>query len=98
MAMPLGALSGFLLAETAPIGNLSTSPNVAVVPATLRVLRPLKVYAASKPATEIKSRAPRGIMKPKRVSPELQAFLGGVPEIPRTQALKEIIKRHNLQV
>uniref|UniRef100_A0A7N0TVL7 DM2 domain-containing protein n=1 Tax=Kalanchoe fedtschenkoi TaxID=63787 RepID=A0A7N0TVL7_KALFE len=44
-------------------------------------------------------REPRGITKPKRVSPEMQAFLG-VQEIPRTQALKEIwayIKQHGLQ-
>lgn len=38
-------------------------------------------------------------MKPRRVSPEMQAFVG-VPEIPRTQVLKRIwahIKEHNLQ-
>ncbi|EPS70894.1 hypothetical protein M569_03867, partial [Genlisea aurea] len=51
-------------------------------------------------ATQTGKREPRGIMKPRRVSPEMQAFLGGVSEIPRTQALKEIwahIKLHNLQ-
>ncbi|GAB4838333.1 hypothetical protein Ancab_027863 [Ancistrocladus abbreviatus] len=39
-------------------------------------------------------------MKPRRVSPEMQAFLGGATEIPRTQALKHIwayIKQNNLQ-
>ncbi|KAK7253196.1 hypothetical protein RIF29_37719 [Crotalaria pallida] len=41
----------------------------------------------------------RGIMKPRRVSPEMQALVG-VPEISRTQALKLIwahIKANNLQ-
>ncbi|GFY90043.1 SWIB/MDM2 domain superfamily protein [Actinidia rufa] len=39
-------------------------------------------------------------MKPRRVSPEMQSFLGGAQEIPRTQALKQIwayIKQQNLQ-
>lgn len=38
-------------------------------------------------------------MKPRRVTPEMQDVVG-VPEIPRTQALKQIwayIKEHNLQ-
>lgn len=45
-------------------------------------------------------RQPRGITKPKPVSPALQAVVG-VKEIPRTQALKRIwayIKENNLQV
>ncbi|KAK8477998.1 hypothetical protein V6N13_130725 [Hibiscus sabdariffa] len=51
----------------------------------------------SSPATG--PRTPRGIMKPRRVSPEMQAVVG-VPEISRTQALKQIwayIKQHNLE-
>ncbi|WOH04790.1 hypothetical protein DCAR_0624202 [Daucus carota subsp. sativus] len=46
-----------------------------------------------------KKREPRGIMKPRPVTPEMQAIVG-VPEIPRTQALKRIwayIKENNLQ-
>ncbi|XP_010939095.1 uncharacterized protein [Elaeis guineensis] len=46
-----------------------------------------------------KKRQPRGITKPRPVSPELQALLG-VKEIPRTQALKQIwayIKENGLQ-
>jgi len=42
----------------------------------------------------------RGIMKPKKISPEMQDLVGQ-PEISRTQALKSIwahIKEHNLQV
>ncbi|OIW11184.1 hypothetical protein TanjilG_15397 [Lupinus angustifolius] len=41
----------------------------------------------------------RGIMKPRRVSPEMQELIG-LPEISRTQALKHIwayIKQNNLQ-
>lgn len=64
-----------------------------------RVVRlAISATAAKTPATG--KREPRGITKPKRVSPEMQAFLG-VEEIPRTQALKEIwayIKQHDLQV
>lgn len=47
-----------------------------------------------------KIREPRGITKPRPVTPEMQDIVG-VPEIPRTQALKLIwayIKQHNLQV
>lgn len=47
-----------------------------------------------------KIREPRGITKPRPVTPEMQDIVG-VPEIPRTQALKVIwayIKEHNLQV
>lgn len=46
------------------------------------------------------TRQPRGITKPKPISPVLQELLG-VAEIPRTQALKQIwayIKQHDLQV
>ncbi|XP_010437638.1 PREDICTED: protein TRI1-like [Camelina sativa] len=42
---------------------------------------------------------PRGIMKPRPVTQEMQDIVG-VPEIPRTQALKRIwayIKEHDLQ-
>ncbi|CAA3013042.1 upstream activation factor subunit spp27-like [Olea europaea subsp. europaea] len=63
-------------------------------------VRTVTLAVASKPAAETKKREPRGITKPHRVSPEMQAFLGGVTEIPHTQALKEIwayIKKHNLQ-
>ncbi|KAJ6896298.1 hypothetical protein NC651_022496 [Populus alba x Populus x berolinensis] len=45
------------------------------------------------------NRAPRGIMKPRRVSPEMADFVGA-PEVSRTQALKLIwahIKEQNLQ-
>lgn len=68
-------------------------------PVHLRTVRTVTLATASpKPVTG--KREPRGIMKPRRVSPEMEAFVGA-PEIPRTQALKLIwahIKQHNLQV
>ncbi|KAF3777506.1 Upstream activation factor subunit [Nymphaea thermarum] len=58
---------------------------------------------ASKPTatttTTTGKKGPRGIMKPRPISPALQELVG-VPEIPRTQALKQIwayIKEKNLQ-
>lgn len=67
-------------------------------PFHLRTVRTVTLATASpKPVTG--KREPRGIMKPRRVSPEMEAFVGA-PEIPRTQALKLIwahIKQHNLQ-
>lgn len=56
--------------------------------------------ATPKAVKENKIREPRGITKPRPVTPEMQDIVG-VPEIPRTQALKVIwayIKEHNLQV
>ncbi|KAK4437957.1 protein TRI1 [Sesamum alatum] len=100
MAMSLGVFSTLLPAEARSFCHSSSSAPVRLVFANLRGLRSLTVSAASKPVMETKKREPRGIMKPRRVSPEMQAFLGGVVEIPRTQALKEIwghIKQHNLQ-
>ena len=96
----LGISASFLTKETPSSFSVSLAPPVAVR-ANLRPLRTVTLATVSKPAAETKKREPRGIMKPRRVSPEMQAFLGGVSEIPRTQALKEIwayIKRHNLQV
>ncbi|RXH78239.1 hypothetical protein DVH24_001757 [Malus domestica] len=54
---------------------------------------------ASKPATT-PLREPRRIMKPRKVSPKMQALMGA-PEISRTQDLKQIwahIKQNNLQI
>ncbi|KAL2552356.1 SWIB/MDM2 domain superfamily protein [Forsythia ovata] len=100
MAISLGVFSNFLAGDTASLLK-SSSTAVRLVPSNLRTVRTVTLSAAaSKPATETKKREPRGITKPRRVSPEMQAFLGGVTEIPRTQALKDIwayIKQHNLQ-
>ncbi|KAL8541545.1 hypothetical protein ACS0TY_002711 [Phlomoides rotata] len=100
MALSLGVFPSFLHGIKVPLGHSSTSAAVKPVPADVRVPRSFTISGAAKPATETKKRAPRGIMKPRQVSPDMQAFLGGVAEIARTQALKEIwahIKTHNLQ-
>ncbi|XP_057788170.1 protein TRI1-like [Salvia miltiorrhiza] len=97
MALSLGVFSSFLPRETVSFGNSPSHPQLKLPPANLRSV---SISAAAKPATETKKREPRGIMKPRRVSPDMQAFLGGATEIPRTQVLKEIwayIKQHNLQ-
>ncbi|KAL0422556.1 UNVERIFIED_CONTAM: protein TRI1 [Sesamum latifolium] len=99
MAMSLPVFSSFLPAQTRLLCHSSSSAPLGLVSANLRGLRSVMVSASSKPVMETKKREPRGIMKPRRVSPEMQAFLG-VAEIPRTRALKEIwahIKQHNLQ-
>ena len=104
MAVSSGVFSSFFAAQ--PASFVKASPGAVVMRAPAKLpLRALSITAASKQATETeaetKKREPRGIMKPRRVSPEMQAFLGGVAEIPRTQALKEIwayIKAQNLQV
>ncbi|KAL8172315.1 hypothetical protein V2J09_024119 [Rumex salicifolius] len=105
MAAWLRISSPFLSAvETASFVRLKASSLPRVSPA----LRPacFRSFAAS--ATSKAGSAPKpagsrpltGIMKPRRVSPEMQKFLGGVTEVPRTQVLKEIwayIKQNNLQ-
>ncbi|XP_022896145.1 uncharacterized protein LOC111410154 isoform X2 [Olea europaea var. sylvestris] len=100
MAISVGVFSSLYVGDTASLVKFSPA-TVRLVPSNLRTVRTVTLAAASKPATETKKREPRGITKPRRVSPEMQAFLGGVTEIPRTQALKEIwayIKKHNLQM
>ncbi|XP_075475009.1 uncharacterized protein LOC142505782 [Primulina tabacum] len=97
MAIPFGAISSFIAGETVSFVKSSSSAVVRTSPVHMRLMT---ISSASKPATGPKNREPGGIMKPRRVSPEMQAFLGGAPEIPRTQALKEIwayIKQHSLQ-
>lgn len=98
MAISSGVFStAFLSPESASFLKPSFRPNL-VAPGNLRMVRTVTLATASKPATG--KREPRGIMKPRPVSPEMQSLVG-VPEIPRTQALKRIwayIKEHNLQV
>ncbi|XP_042004679.1 protein TRI1-like [Salvia splendens] len=100
MALSLGVCSTFLPRETVSFGNSSSPLSLKLAPANLRVSRSVSITAAAKPATKMKKREPRGIMKPRSVSPDMQAFLGGATEFPRTQVLEEIwayIKQHNLQ-
>ncbi|XP_062175828.1 uncharacterized protein LOC133880886 [Alnus glutinosa] len=100
MATSLGLFSTFLSGRTASLmaKPSSCSPSSSLMaPANLRTVR--TVISATVSDKTPGTRAPRGIMKPRRVSPEMQALVG-VPEISRTQALKRIwahIKEHNLQ-
>ncbi|XP_010432435.1 PREDICTED: upstream activation factor subunit UAF30-like [Camelina sativa] len=102
MALSSGILSTttFLCVDTAPFRSSLLSPS------SLRLsprhpaanLRVSATAASSEPAVT-KTREPRGIMKPRPVTQEMQDIVG-VPEIPRTQALKRIwayIKEHDLQ-
>jgi|UniRef100_A0A2N9G0C9 upstream activation factor subunit UAF30 len=99
MATSLGLFSTFLSGNTASLmfKSSSSSTLMACHRANMRTVRTVTSATVSNEASG--TRAPRGIMKPRRVSPEMQALVG-VPEISRTQALKQIwahIKEHNLQ-
>ncbi|KAI9128156.1 hypothetical protein K1719_001149 [Acacia pycnantha] len=90
-----GLFSNFLAGETASF-SLRSHTTFARPPSTSRLVRFATVATVSQPPT---GKQPRGIMRPRRVSPEMQALVG-VPEISRTQALKKIwayIKENNLQ-
>ncbi|KAB2635975.1 hypothetical protein D8674_026509 [Pyrus ussuriensis x Pyrus communis] len=105
MAATTGLISSrtstFLSGETSSFISppfSSPSSSLRFAPANLRMVRIPTLATASKPATTT-PREPRGIMKPRKVSPEMQALVGA-PEISRTQALKQIwahIKQNNLQ-
>ncbi|XP_043708376.1 uncharacterized protein LOC122657668 [Telopea speciosissima] len=101
MAMSLGCCwSSFVGAKSSSTLRLAALPPPPP-PATLCMVRLVtSADASSKPASSTTgNRQPRGITKPKPISPAMQELLG-VPEIPRTQALKQIwayIKKHNLQ-
>ncbi|KAK4563314.1 hypothetical protein RGQ29_005714 [Quercus rubra] len=99
MATSLRLFSSFSSAKAASLMPKS-SPTLTLYcsPANLRMVRTVTSAAVSSNEAPQK-RAPRGIMKPRPVSPEMQDLVG-VPEISRTQALKQIwahIKEHNLQ-
>ncbi|KAB1208478.1 Upstream activation factor subunit spp27 [Morella rubra] len=103
MATSLGLFSTFLSGKTASLTAKSSSRTSLILahphpaPGNLLMVRTVTSATVSNEAPG--TRAPRGIMKPRRVSPEMQALVG-VPEISRTQALKQIwahIKEHNLQ-
>ncbi|KVI01928.1 SWIB domain-containing protein [Cynara cardunculus var. scolymus] len=74
--------------------------SLSIIITSFRIARTFVTYATvSKPATEPKKRV-NGFTKTYRVSPELKDFLGGVPEVSRSLALKEIwayIKEKELQ-
>ncbi|KAE8668129.1 hypothetical protein F3Y22_tig00112344pilonHSYRG00042 [Hibiscus syriacus] len=98
MAVSSATFSTFISPQTASFADKSSSFSLRLLrPNNVRMVRTVTQAAASK--TETGPRKPRGIMKPRRVSPEMQALVG-VPEIPRTEVLKRIwayIKEHNLQ-
>ncbi|KAF2580584.1 hypothetical protein F2Q68_00006480 [Brassica cretica] len=97
MAFSSGIFSTVLCAKTIPF---RTSPSLSLFlrhPDNLRMVRAVTV--TSEPAT-IKTREPRGIKKPRPVSPEMKDVVGE-SVIPRTQALKRIwayVKEHDLQL
>ncbi|KAJ6896287.1 hypothetical protein NC651_022487 [Populus alba x Populus x berolinensis] len=102
MAISSGIFSTFLSTETVPLlkfPSLTSTPPLrflAAPPANPRMARSTVVTCAT---ASTGNRAPRGIMKPRRVSPEMADFVGA-PEVSRTQALKLIwahIKEQNLQ-
>ncbi|RRT69107.1 hypothetical protein B296_00026526 [Ensete ventricosum] len=102
MALSIGFLPAFTIGDGASGAAL---PRRAVLLPSFAPPRRWAVAAASRAAVEAApdatgKRRPRGITKPRPVSPELQAVVGEA-EIPRTQALKKIwayIKENNLQV
>ncbi|KAM6540840.1 hypothetical protein CsatB_005287 [Cannabis sativa] len=100
MAISTALISTFLSGETAsfPLPHFNFSPFPSPMPVHLRVARTPTLATASKQASTGKGEL-RGIMKPRKVSPEMQSLVGA-PEISRTQALKVIwahIKENNLQ-
>ncbi|RWV87344.1 hypothetical protein GW17_00050680 [Ensete ventricosum] len=98
MALSIGFLPAFTIGDGASGAAL---PRRAVLLPSFAPPRRWAVAAAVEAAPDATGkRRPRGITKPRPVSPELQAVVGEA-EIPRTQALKKIwayIKENNLQV
>ncbi|KAJ4870793.1 SWIB/MDM2 domain superfamily protein [Raphanus sativus] len=102
MALSSGTFSTFLRVDTAPFRS-SPSLLISSRPANMRMVRAVTSATAaassSEPSSTTKTREPRGIMKPRPVTPEMQDVVGE-SVIPRTQALKRIwayIKEHDLQ-
>ncbi|KAI4298533.1 hypothetical protein L6164_032080 [Bauhinia variegata] len=102
--MSLGLFSSFLTGETASFVVVPSSSSLRLVlartSASLRSARTVTSATVSQDSQPSSGKQPRGIMRPRRISPEMQALVG-VAEISRTQALKLIwahIKENNLQV
>ncbi|KAK8484194.1 hypothetical protein V6N13_080563 [Hibiscus sabdariffa] len=102
MAISSAIFPNFISPQTASFSansssSSSPSSSTSLLPTNVRMVRTVTQATASEPETG--SRPPRGIMKPRPVSPEMEAVVG-VPEIPRTQAVKLIwayIRENNLQ-
>ncbi|KAK6916360.1 SWIB/MDM2 domain, partial [Dillenia turbinata] len=105
MAVSLGIFSTLLPSDFTCLlkASSSSASSLFFISPSQTSHRPFRIIccnaASPKSASATGKREPRGIMKPRRVSPEMQDLVG-VPEIPRTRALKLIwayIKEHNLQ-
>ncbi|KAK1395114.1 hypothetical protein POM88_014170 [Heracleum sosnowskyi] len=105
MALSLGVFTTLLAGTPPPAVKSCSFPvpkkaNFVLNNPSAANMRRLTCAASATPKAKTeKIREPRGITKPRPVSPEMQDIVG-VPEIPRTQALKLIwayIKQHNLQ-
>nr|XP_017228061.1 PREDICTED: uncharacterized protein LOC108203570 isoform X3 [Daucus carota subsp. sativus] len=105
MAMSLGVFTALFAgtppaAVNQPFFPVPKKPIFVTSPSAANLRRlTCAASATPNPVETKKIREPRGITKPRPVSPEMQAIVG-VSEIPRTQALKLIwayIKEHNLQ-
>ncbi|XP_073005409.1 upstream activation factor subunit UAF30-like [Typha latifolia] len=97
-ASSVGLFSTFFNGDLLPSSYAGTLVPSGVFPLRRRAVPPVSLRASDSPPPAGK-RQPRGITKPRPVSPAMQALVG-VPEIPRTQALKLIwayIKQNNLQ-
>ncbi|KAK3420471.1 hypothetical protein EUGRSUZ_G01289 [Eucalyptus grandis] len=96
MALSLNSLSSVLARETAPLAAAaaaaaSPSPRLALPP---RAARAATVRAVTSPAASSSAgkREPRGIMKPRPVSPEMQALVGD-PENKKVIMCDEKLKK-----
>ncbi|MED6119160.1 hypothetical protein PIB30_009262 [Stylosanthes scabra] len=101
MAVSLGVFSGMRFVAAQPhSGNLLRSVTMAVHVPRKGLGKPGRLLVTSATVSETPSSPKvRGIMKPRKISTEMQAICG-VDEISRTQALKQIwayIKENNLQ-
>ncbi|KAE8702222.1 hypothetical protein F3Y22_tig00110485pilonHSYRG00088 [Hibiscus syriacus] len=97
MAVSSAIFSTFISPQTPSFSVSSSSSSTSLLPANIRMVRTVTHATASE--SETGSRPPRGIMKPRHVSPEMEAVVG-VPVIPRTKAVKLIwayIRENNLQ-
>ncbi|KAE9612792.1 hypothetical protein Lal_00027491 [Lupinus albus] len=99
-SLGLFSISTFRLTETLSPSLITLRTHAPPSAVKLPIMRTFKTLATvSPPPPPPPPGKTRGIMKPRRVSPEMQALVG-LPEISRTQALKLIwayIKQNNLQ-
>ncbi|KAM7509227.1 hypothetical protein LguiA_019680 [Lonicera macranthoides] len=73
MAISLVILSSFLAGETTVFVKSSSSLKF-FPPANIHTVRTITFTTVGKPAMETKKKDPKVIMKPRRVSPDMQAM------------------------